>query len=82
MIARGMMAPASRRHSDTDLCCEILRYLAASPDAQDTLEGILDWQGLSQTKKQRRIAVKKALAILVSKGLVGEKSVKNSGTCY
>jgi hypothetical protein len=49
---------------------EILAYLAEHPDAQDTVEGIVEWWLLEQKIKHHTAQVQEALAELVTKGLV------------
>lgn len=51
---------------------EILAYLAEHPDAQDTVEGIVEWWLLEQKIQRHTAQVKEALAELVTKGLVLE----------
>ena len=48
----------------------ILEYLLENPNAEDTLEGVVQWWLLDRTIKQQTLAVKKALASLVEDGLV------------
>ena len=52
---------------------QILSYLIEHPEAQDTLEGIVEWWLLEQQIKFQTVRVKKALAELVAKGLVIEQ---------
>jgi hypothetical protein len=61
---------------------EILAYLAENPKAQDTLEGIVEWWLLEREIKFQEAQVKKALAELVSKGLVIEQRLNNSKIHY
>jgi hypothetical protein len=51
---------------------EILAYLAAHPEAQDTLEGIVQWWLLEQKIRSQTARVKEALAELVTRKLVLE----------
>ena len=48
----------------------ILAYLLANPDAQDTLEGIVEWWLLHQQILQQTRNVKQALAELTERGLI------------
>lgn len=48
----------------------ILEYLLENPNAEDTLEGVVQWWLLERTIKQQTLAVEKALASLVDEGLV------------
>ena len=49
---------------------EILAYLAEHEDAQDTLEGIVEWWLLEQKIKSRTAEVEKALDNLIANGLI------------
>ncbi|HEY6188600.1 MAG TPA: hypothetical protein VIW80_13165 [Pyrinomonadaceae bacterium] len=49
---------------------EILAYLAEHEDAQDTLEGIVEWWLLEQKIKSRTAEVEKALDNLIADGLI------------
>jgi predicted transcriptional regulator len=61
---------------------EILAYLVDHPKAQDTLEGIVEWWLLERAIKFQEAQVKKALAELVTKGLVIEQRGNNSKIHY
>ncbi|MFP5261544.1 MAG: hypothetical protein ACLGJB_06520 [Blastocatellia bacterium] len=61
---------------------EILSYLAEYPDAQDTLEGIVEWWLLERNIKNRMAKAKESLAELVDKGFVIERKGKDSRTHY
>lgn len=61
---------------------QILAYLAAHPEAQDTLEGIVEWWLLEQQIKFQTARVKEALSELVAKGLILEKKGLDSQTHY
>ena len=61
---------------------EILAYLVDHPNAQDTLEGIVEWWLLERAIKFQEAQVKKALAELVAKGLVIERKGRDSQTSY
>jgi len=52
------------------LTSDILSYLSKHPMAQDTLEGIVEWWVLEQGVEQRVMAVKDALARLMTQGYV------------
>jgi len=51
---------------------EVLEYLAEHPEAQDTLEGIIEWWLLEREIKRQTALVKEALADLVAEGLLLE----------
>ena len=61
---------------------EILAYLVEHPDAQDTVEGIVEWWLLEQKIKRRTAQVKDALAELVTQGLVLEYKGKDARIHY
>ena len=61
---------------------EILAYLAANPDAQDTLEGVAEWWLLEQQIRTKTSDVKDALDRLISKGLVIERKGKDRRSHY
>lgn len=66
----------------SEMAQEILAYLVENPDAQDTLEGIMEWWFLDERIKRQTAKVKDALAELVAKGLVVERQGMNSRTHY
>ena len=51
---------------------EILVYLVEHTEAQDTMEGIIEWWLLEQRIKRQTVKVKAALTELVNMGLVLE----------
>jgi plasmid stabilization system protein ParE len=53
---------------DTDY--QILAYLHANPEAQDTLEGIVEWWLLDQKISRQTERVKQTLAELTERGLI------------
>jgi hypothetical protein len=61
---------------------EILAYLAENPDAQDTLDGIVEWWLLEQGIKNRTAEVREALAELLGKGLVLERTGRDARSHY
>jgi len=61
---------------------EVLAYLVEHPEAQDTLEGIVEWWLLERKIKFQTARVKEALSELVSKGLILEKKGSDSQTHY
>ena len=62
--------------SGPQIANEILGYLIAHPDAQDTLEGIAEWWLLEQKLTHQAALVSEALAGLVSEGLVVERNAR------
>jgi len=61
---------------------EILAYLVEHPEAQDTVEGIVEWWLLEQGLKRRAAAVKEALAELVASRYVVERQGRDERTHY
>jgi hypothetical protein len=61
---------------------DILAYLAAHPDAQDTLEGIVEWWLLEQRIRKQMAQVRESMAHLVAENLVLERRGKDSRTHY
>ena len=60
----------------------ILKYLVENPNAQDTLEGIVEWWLLDRLTTSNVDKVRKALSQLVSAHLVVERQAKQSRTYY
>ena len=61
---------------------QILTYLVEHPEAQDTLEGIIEWWLLERQIKFQTARVKEALSELVAKGLVIEQKEYDSKIHY
>ena len=61
---------------------EILAYLAENPDAEDTLEGVVEWWLLEQRIRNRAVRVEEALAELVASGLVLERKGRDLRSHY
>jgi ribosomal protein L19E len=57
---------------DQPIAEEILGYLVARPNAQDTLEGIVEWWLLEQKIDVQTARVKETLAGLIADGLIIE----------
>jgi hypothetical protein len=57
----------------TPLFYEVLAYLFNHSEAQDTVEGIVEWWLLAQRITHQRTKVKAALADMVALGLVLER---------
>jgi len=58
----------------SELAREILDYLVEHPDAQDSLEGILEWWLLEQQIKYWEARVREALGDLVAQKLLVERA--------
>jgi hypothetical protein len=73
------------QHADeksSQIAYEILGYLAEHPDAQDTLDGIVEWWLLEQKIAQQKAFVEKALDELVAKGFVLKRTGKDRRPHY
>ena len=66
----------------SELAAEILEYLAEHPDAQDSLEGIVEWWLLERRLKRKTQLVKEVLADLVSQGLVQQSQNRDAPSRY
>ena len=69
-------------HEKSQIAYEILAYMVEHPEAQDTLEGIVEWWLLEQHIARQTGKVKKALAELVTKGLILERKGEDSRAHY
>ena len=61
---------------------QILAYLRDNPDAQDTLEGIVEWWLLERMIKNNTAKVREALSYLLAQGLVTARSGIDCRTHY
>lgn len=61
---------------------EIIAYLVEHSEAQDTLEGIVEWWLLERQIKFQTASVKEALSELVAKGLILEHKGPDSQIHY
>jgi len=66
----------------SEMAAEILEYLAEHPDAQDSLEGIVEWWLLERRLKRKTQLVKEVLADLVSQGLVQQSQNRDAPSRY
>jgi len=64
------------------IACRVLRYLSENPNAQDTLEGVVEWWLLERLTTNHATRVKETLAELVLASLVLERRGKDSRTYY
>jgi hypothetical protein len=69
-------------NEESEISRDLLSYLIDNPDAQDTLEGIVEWWLLQMKLESRTIKVKEALADLVAKGLILECTGSDSRLRY
>jgi len=68
--------------SKAQIAHEILAYLAEHPDAQDTLDGIVQWWLLERKIEYQRDLVIEALAQLTAKGFIEERPGANQRRLY
>ena len=61
---------------------EILSYLIDHPNAEDTLEGILEWWLTERCVKSQMQKVQSAIEVLVRHGLVLENAIAGSESTY
>ena len=61
---------------------EILAYLTEHPDAEDTLEGIVQWWLLERKIKYHIVGIKYAIDDLVSKGFLLEQTTHDVRNQY
>lgn len=61
---------------------QILDYLEENPEAQDTLEGIVEWWLLKRKIIEATTAVESALARLVSQGRLEARAGRDGRTHY
>jgi hypothetical protein len=61
---------------------QILAYLVEHPEAQDTVEGIVEWWLLERAIKFQETKIIEAISELVTKGLVIEHKGGDSQTHY
>jgi hypothetical protein len=64
------------------LLFQVLEYLADHTEAEDTLEGIVEWWLLEQSIKYEMARVKEALQELIAKGLIMEVEGPGRDTFY
>lgn len=64
------------------LARQILRYLREHPEAQDTLEGIMEWWVSEQAIKQYLPHVRKSLAALMTGGYLEKRTAADGRVFY
>jgi hypothetical protein len=67
---------------EVNIAYEILKYLIDNPNAQDTLEGIVQWWLPEGTVKRQAVAVREALSVLAADHLVLAREGKDSRIRY
>ena len=77
-----MISPAQMNEEKVRIAYEILEYLIDNPNAQDSLEGIVEWWLLERTIKQQTPFVEEALSMLVAERLVLARKGIDSRTHY
>lgn len=71
-----------RKDETQETAHKILAYLMDNPNAQDTLEGILDWWLLQQDLKRNIALVRKALDELIHKKFLLERKGNDKQKYY
>lgn len=61
---------------------DVLSYLIDNPDAQDTLEGIVEWWILQRTIENQTATVRAVLIELTAKGLILERKGSDTRVRY
>ena len=69
-------------HDIERVSAEIQRYLQSHPHAADTLEGITRWWLTRQRYEEAATVVKKALDILIARGLVSQSTNMDDQCIY
>lgn len=72
----------TQENARTEMAYQILSYLSDKPQAQDTLEGIVEWWMLEQEIRRTRSQVGQALEELIGSGLVQQKRGADGRTRY
>lgn|GEM_PF-2316528 len=67
---------------DREIQQEILSYLAASPLAEATWEGIVEWWVMERAIERESARVERALAALVAAGLLRRERTTEGATLY
>lgn len=68
--------------NESEIARDVLSYLIDNPAAQDTLEGIVEWWLLDRKIASRTAAVREALAKLVDRGLILQRTGSDSRLRY
>lgn len=76
------MRKRRRATQESSVAREILSYLSEHPQAQDSLEGVMQWWLLEREIRRWTVPVRSALASLVADGLVLERKVGSGRTLY
>ncbi len=66
----------------SEIARDVLGYLIDNPEAQDTLEGIVEWWLLERKIESRTSKVREALAELATRGLILERKGPDSRVRY
>ena len=66
----------------SEIARDVLSYLADNPQAQDTLEGIVEWWILQRRIESQTAKVKSVLAELAAKGFILERKGSDSQVRY
>jgi hypothetical protein len=61
---------------------DVLSYLIDNADAQDTLEGIVEWWLLERRIKRQTVEVKKVIADLAAREMIVSRKTRDARTHY
>jgi hypothetical protein len=64
-----------KRPNRTEIARKILIYLEQNPEAQDTIEGILNWWILERTVHYEKIRVEQVIDELVSRNFIVARQI-------
>ncbi len=76
------MTDSTSFQQKSEIARKILAYLTEHPDAQDTLEGIMDWWLVERNIKDQTLLVREVLRNLIEEGLIVEHEVQGSRAIY
>jgi hypothetical protein len=76
------LEPTQKQWSIEEIAGEILEYIAAHPNAADTLKGITEWWVSKQRSILNRKVVKEALEMLIDGGQIAGWRVLNGSMLY
>ena len=79
---KGSMKPCRCDPDMSEVAHQILTYLIENPEAQDTVEGIVDWWLLDREIQRQTAKVNEALSELVAKRFILARKGKDSRIHY
>ncbi|MBZ5569152.1 MAG: hypothetical protein LAN64_15040 [Acidobacteriia bacterium] len=81
-VQPGISLAPQHSEADREVAREILRYFARNPGAADTMEGIAHFRLLDERIHSGLEQVTRALALLVSEGLLVREAVARSAEVF